>query len=93
MIYQKGKLFIQKIQTYKFCKQGVPIINTKNIYSKLKDISKLEKLKISDKYLNLISLLVEGDIRKAINILQTVSNTTVNEKYIYNFYTFNFIIS
>lgn len=26
-------LFIQKIQTYKFCKQGVPIINTKNIYN------------------------------------------------------------
>ena len=50
-------------------------INTKNIFS---------KLKISDKHLNLISLLVEGDIRKAINILQTLSTTKINEKNIYN---------
>ena len=59
-------------------------INTKNIFSKLKSISISEKLKISDKHLNLISLLVEGDIRKAINILQTLSTTKINEKNIYN---------
>ena len=56
-----------------------------SIHTKLMTICNKEKLKINDKYLKLISSLVDGDIRKAINVLQTISKINkVTEKTIYN---------
>lgn len=48
-------------------------IEIKHITSKLKEICINEKLNYNDDIINSISLLVKGDLRKAINFLQTIS--------------------
>jgi len=48
-------------------------INTHNITIKLKDIVYKEKLDYCDEVINTIALLAKGDLRNAINLLQTIS--------------------
>ena len=49
------------------------------LIQKLKYICKKEKLKCSDKILNKIINICRGDLRKAINLLQTCYNSFGNE--------------
>ena len=57
-----------------------------DIISYLKKISKKENLEIDEKSLNAILHISEGDMRKAINILQTTSiiNKKITEKKVYD---------
>lgn len=48
------------------------------IFDKLKDISKLEKVKISDEDINKIIEISRGDLRKAINSLQKYQSISCN---------------
>lgn len=48
-------------------------INKKVIINKLKDICKLEKIKYKKDSIDIIATLANGDLRKAINLLQSIS--------------------
>lgn len=60
-------------------------INNNVIKKKLKEICKFENLKTEKKVLKSIGELSNGDLRKAINLLQSCSmrNNTITEKLIY----------
>ena len=51
-------------------------IDVKHIYTKLKEIIDNEKLDFEDKSIEIIALLSKGDLRKAINLLQSISMRT-----------------
>jgi replication factor C subunit 3/5 len=48
-------------------------INKEHIINKLKMINSIEKLEYNDEILDVVSSLSKGDLRKAINLLQTLS--------------------
>jgi replication factor C subunit 3/5 len=56
-------------------------IDIKHICSKLDNIVKSEKLKCEQKVIETISILAKGDLRKAINLLQSIS---MQSKFITN---------
>jgi replication factor C subunit 3/5 len=60
-------------------------INKKFISLKLNDISKKENLKISKKSINIISDISNGDLRKSINLLQSISmrSSKITDKLCY----------
>lgn len=60
-------------------------INKKFISLKLDDISKKENLKISKKSINIISDISNGDLRKSINLLQSISmrSSKITDKLCY----------
>jgi replication factor C subunit 3/5 len=51
-------------------------IDEKYIYLKLCNIIELENIKYEDNSINIISKLAKGDLRKAINLLQTIAMQT-----------------
>jgi replication factor C subunit 3/5 len=53
-------------------------IKNKHIFEKLKGISINEKLFYKDDILNTISILAKGDLRKGINLLQSISMNKIN---------------
>jgi replication factor C subunit 3/5 len=60
-------------------------INEKFIEKKITDISEKEKLKIGKKSIQIISKLAKGDLRKSINLLQSISmkNKSISSKLCY----------
>ena len=61
-------------------------IDKKFIMKRLKKISKIEKINIDDKSLKIIAELSNGDFRKGINLLQSVSlrSDNIDEKVCYD---------
>lgn len=55
-------------------------IEEKYIVERLRFISDYEKLKINDKCLNIIANISNGDLRKSINLLQSISMKNINIK-------------
>ena len=57
-----------------------------DISKQMEKISKIEKLKIDEKALDAINYVCQGDLRKAVNILQATSSldTNITEEAVYN---------
>jgi len=55
-------------------------IDKKVIMNRLKEICKLENIKYSSDCIDAISNIANGDLRKGINILQSISMMSVNQK-------------
>jgi replication factor C small subunit len=61
-------------------------LNSKDIEEHVKGISKKEKLDIDDKAIDAVNYVCQGDLRKAINILQAsaASEKKIDEKTVFN---------
>ena len=61
-------------------------LNAQDISKQMEKISKIEKLTIDEKALDAINYVCQGDLRKAVNILQATASldTKINEEAVYN---------
>ncbi len=61
-------------------------LNGEEIKKQIKNISNIEKLKISDEALEAINYVAQGDLRKAINVLQASSSIkdSIDEETVYS---------
>ena len=61
-------------------------LSAKDVDEHIKNIAKKEKLKIDDKAVTAINYVCQGDLRKALNVLQATSSldTNITEDAVYN---------